>query len=101
MLSVACKPSHRRASLPGFYRCNAGATIDLLLTWPNGEHWAIAVKRGTTPNTERGFDSVCDDIKPVKKWLLYPGTEAYPLSDDIQAMPLHAAMRVLADRRGK
>ena len=61
---------------------NAGATIDLLLTWPNGEHWAIAVKRGTTPNTERGFDSVCDDLKPVKKWAIYTGTEAYPLHDD-------------------
>jgi hypothetical protein len=23
------------------YRSNAGAEIDLLLTWPNGEHWAI------------------------------------------------------------
>ena len=91
MLSVACKPSHRRAP-PDFYRSNAGATIDLLLTWPNGEHWAIAVKRG--------FYSACDGIKPVKKWLIYPGAEAYPLSEDIQAMPLHAAMRELAHRRG-
>lgn len=51
---------------------NAGATIDLLLTWPGGERWAIEVKRGTSPNTERGFDGVCDDIKQVKKWGIYP-----------------------------
>lgn len=85
---------------PSFYRSSAGAEIDLLLTWPNGEHWAIEVKRSTTPKVERGFHSACDDIKPVKKWVIYPGAEAYPLANDIQAMPLHTAMRALADRRG-
>ena len=75
--------------------------MDLPPTWPNGEHWAIKVKRSTTPKVERGFYSACDDIQPVKKWVIYPGTEAYPLRDDIQAMPLHVAMRALADRRGE
>lgn len=86
---------------PSFYRSSAGAEIDLLLSWPNGEHWAIEVKRSTTPKVERGFYSACDDIKPVRKWVIYPGTEAYPLRDDIQAMPLHVAMQALADRRGE
>ena len=58
---------------PVFYRGSAGAEIDLLLTWPNGEHWAIEVKRSTTPKVERGFHSACDDIKPVKKRVIYPG----------------------------
>jgi hypothetical protein len=44
--------------------CNGGAEIDLLLTWPNGEHWAIEIKRSTTPKVERGFYSACDDIRP-------------------------------------
>ena len=83
----------------GFYRSNAGAAVDLLLTWPKGEHWAIKVTRSTTPKVERGFHSACDDIKPVKKWVIYPGTEAYPLGGDIQVMPLHIAMQELADRR--
>ena len=34
---------------PSFYRSNAGAEIDLLLTWPNGKQWAIEIKRSTTP----------------------------------------------------
>ena len=85
---------------PSFYRSGAGAEIDLLLSWPSGEHWAIEVKRSTTPKVERGFHNACEDIKPVKKWVIYPGTEAYPLADDIEVMPLHAAMRELADRRG-
>ncbi len=85
---------------PSFYRSSDGAEIDLLLTWPNGEHWAIDVKRSTAPKIERGFHSACDDIKPVKKWVIYPGAEAYPLGDDIQVMPLDVAMRELTDRRG-
>ena len=85
---------------PSFYRSSAGAEIDLLLTWPSGEHWAIEVKRSTTPKVERGFYSACDDIKPIKKWVIYPGAEAYPLGDDIQVMPLDVAMQELAGRRG-
>lgn len=81
---------------PSFYRSNAGAEIDLLMTWPNGEHWAIEIKRSTTPKVERGFYSACDDIRPSRKWLVYPGTEGYPLGDDLQVMPLHAAMQALA-----
>ena len=83
---------------PSFYRSSAGAEIDLLLTWPGGEHWAIEVKRSTTPKVERGFHSACEDVKPVRKWVIYPGAEVYPLGGDIQVMPLDAAMRELADR---
>ena len=85
---------------PSFYRSSAGAEIDLLLSWPSGEHWAIEVKRSTTPKVERGFHSACEDIRPVKKRVIYPGAEAYPLGNDIEVLPLHAAMRELADRRG-
>lgn len=79
-----------------FYRSGAGAEIDLLLTWPNGTHWAIEVKRSTTPKVERGYHSACQDILPSKKWLIYPGTEAYPMGNDITCLPLDAAMRELS-----
>jgi hypothetical protein len=95
---LAVAPSDVTSS---FYRSSAGAEIDLLLTWPNGEHWAIEVKRSTTPKVERGFYSACDDIQPVKKWVIYPGAEAYPLHDGVEAMPLHMALKELADRRGR
>ena len=88
------------ATPSGLYRWNAGATVDFLLTWPSGEHWAIEVKRSTTPKVERGFHSACDNIKPVKKWVIYPGAEVYPLGGDIYAVPLDAVMQELADRRG-
>lgn len=83
-------------TIPSFYRSNAGAEIDLLITWPNGEHWAMEIKRSTTPKVARGFYSACDDIQPSRKWLIYPGPDAYPLIDDIQVMPLQVAMQALA-----
>ena len=95
---IAVAPADVTAS---FYRSSAGAEIDLILTWPSGEHWAIEVKRSTSPKVERGFFSACDDIKPTKKWVIYPGADAYPLNDDIQAMPLHTAMQTLADLGGR
>jgi len=82
-------------AMPSFYRSSAGAEIDLLLTWPDGAHWAIEIKRSTTPKVERGFYNACDDIGPVKKWVVYPGTDTYPLHDDIQVLPLHTAMQAL------
>jgi len=83
---------------PSFYRSSGGAEIDLLLTWPGGGHWAIEIKRSTAPKVERGFHSACEDIQPAKKWLIYPGTEAYPLHDGIEVMPLEEAMKTLARR---
>ena len=83
-------------AMPSFYRSSAGAEIDLLLTWPDGAHWAIEVKRSTTPKVERGFHHACDDIHPAKKWLVYPGVDAYPLHDRIEVLPLHTAMHRLA-----
>jgi uncharacterized protein len=85
---------------PSFYRTSAGAEIDLLLTWPNGEQWAIEVKRSTTPKLERGFYSACEDLKPVKKWLIYSGSEAYPLGNDVEVLPLEVAMQRLANQTG-
>ena len=82
-------------TVPSFYRSNAGAEIDLLLSWPNGEHWAIEIKRSTTPKVERGFYSACEDIRPSRKWLIYPGSECYPLGDGVEVMSLHSAMQTL------
>ena len=82
-------------AIPSFYRSNAGAEIDLLITWPNGEHWAIEIKRSTTPKVERGFCSACEEVRPSRKWLIYPGSEGYSLGDEIEVMPVHTAMQTL------
>lgn len=78
-----------------FYRSSGGAEIDLLLCWPNGELWAVEIKRSLTPKLERGFHAACADLKPARKLVIYPGEESYRLAEDIEAMsPLAASMLV-------
>lgn len=78
-----------------FYRSNGGAEIDLLMCWPNGELWAVEIKRSLTPKLERGFHAACADLKPARKLVIYPGEESYRLAEDIEAMnPLAALMLV-------
>ena len=81
-----------------FFRTSSGAEIDLLLHWPGGELWAIEVKRSLAPKVERGFHVACDDLKPQRKFVVYPGLESFPLGHDIQAVPLTALCRQLALR---
>ncbi len=72
-----------------------------MITWPDGQHWAIEIKRSTTPRVERGFYSACDEVLPSQKWLIYPGSESYSVGDAIEVMPLHTAMqRLAAGQRG-
>ena len=78
-----------------FYRTSGGAEIDLVLALPGGELWAVEIKRSLKPKVGRGFHAACDDIKPVRKFVVYPGSEAYPLAQDIQAIPLLELARLL------
>lgn len=71
-----------------FYRSNRGAEIDLLLSHPNGQLWAIEIKRSLSPKLERGFHSACADLKPARKFVVYPGSETYRMAEDIEVISL-------------
>lgn len=81
-----------------FYRTSAGAEIDLLLHWPDGSLWAIEIKRSLAPKLERGFHIACEDLKPQRKLVIYPGTENIPLAADIRALALAEACTELAGK---
>ena len=90
---LSCAP----ATVQGyFYRSSGGAEVDLLLAWPGGELWTIEVKRSLSPKVERGFHAACEDLRPARKLVVYPGSESFPLGNDVQAVPLHALCRELA-----
>ena len=78
-----------------FYRTNGGAEIDLLLNWPNGELWAIEIKRSINPKIERGFYSACADLNPTRKFVVYPGQEQYRLAEDIVVISLIEICKLL------
>lgn len=89
---TAAAPEGTKAN---FYRTAAGAEIDLLLTLPGGELWAIEIRRSLQPKLERGFHHACDDLSPAKRLLIYPGRERYPLADGVEVMPVVVAGHAL------
>ena len=93
LLSVA--PSATEAS---FYRAAGGAEIDLVLGLPGRGAWAIEVKRSLDPRPSRGFHSACEDVRPERKFVVYPGGERYRLAHDVVATPLAALSRDVAAR---
>jgi len=81
-----------------FYRTNAGAEIDLLLRWPDGECWAIEEKRSLSPKVERGFYVACDDLKPSRRLVVYPGKDSFALGPKTEAVSLAALCGQLAQK---
>lgn len=71
-----------------FYRTSVGAEIDLLLTLPNRQRWAVEIKRSSAPKVEKGFHSAVDDLQPKRKFVVYPGSERFSLKDKIEAIGL-------------
>ena len=83
-----------------FYRTSNGAEIDLLLRLPNGELWAIEVKRSSAPKMERGFHSACADLNPQQRFIVYAGTERFPLDDTTDAIGVAALAKALREFAG-
>lgn len=75
-----------------FYRTGGGAEIDLIISQPDNSLWAIEIKRSLAPKLERGFHVACDDLSPVRKFVIYPGLERYRLASDIEAISLPELM---------
>jgi hypothetical protein len=56
---------------------------------------AIDIKRSTTPTVSKGFDLACDDLGVSQRFVVYPGTERFPMRHGAQAMGLLELMQVL------
>lgn len=88
-------PAH--ASL-GYYRTVGGAEVDLVIELGAGEIWAVEIKRSTAPRVSRGFHSACEDLRPDRKLVVYPGRERFSLGRGIEAVPL-SEVRTASIRR--
>lgn len=75
-------------SAASFYRSSGGAEFDLVLALPGSKPWAIGIKRSLDPKPTKGFYSACKDVKPQACFVVYPGTERYAISKDVEATSL-------------
>jgi len=72
-----------------FFRSAAGAEIDLLLERPGERRpWAIEIKRGLAPKVDRGFHAACTIVEPLRRCVVYSGSERFPLGEGVEAFPL-------------
>ncbi len=79
-----------------FYRTAAGAEIDLVLALPDGDLWAMEIKRTTAPKVTRGFHTAAEDLGVAQRILVYAGRHTLPGPNDLQVMPLAAALTKLS-----
>lgn len=90
---LAAAPDRTKAS---FYRTSAGSEIDLVLELPQGQRWAIEIKRGLTPKTAKGFHHAREDIEPDRTFIVYSGKERYPKAEGIEVIGLRELATDLA-----
>jgi len=92
---LACAPARTEAY---FYRTNAGAEVDLVLKFRNGETWAVEIKRGLSPVLKPGFFSAVEDVAPDNAFVVYGGEETYRLKPGIEAIGLKPLQELLLAR---
>ena len=80
---LAAAPERTTAS---FYRTSAGAEVDLALQLPNGELWAIEIKRGRAPKLDRGFHNARADLRPAHAFVVHSGDERFPVTEGVEAI---------------
>ena len=69
-----------------FYRTQAGAEIDLVIEHDYRTVWAIEIKRSLSPKVSRGFHLACEDVKPVRRFLVHAGDNRFPVSQNLEAI---------------
>ena len=70
-----------------FYRTQRGTELDLLLL-RDGKRWGFEFKCVDKPRTSKSMHIAIRDLGLEHLWVIYPGTQSYPLTDSITALPL-------------
>jgi len=81
-----------------FYRTSNGAEVDLVLTFRNQQTWVIEIKRSSAPTLSRGFYQAATDLRAVRKLLVAPVAQTYPLKEGIQVVDVMTAIRWVTEQ---
>lgn len=78
-----------------YYRTSAQAEVDLVLEGPRQEVWAIEIKRSIAPDVRKGFHLASQDVHATKRFVIYPGSERFPLAREIEALSIVQFLQLL------
>ena len=76
-----------------FYATRRGAELDLMLL-RKGRRWGFEFKCTDAPRTTKSMHVVIEDLGLAHLWVLYPGSQEYPLTDAISALPLKQVFNI-------
>jgi len=80
-----------------YYRTTTQTEIDLVLEGPGNRVWAVEIKRSAAPSLSKGFHDACEDIGATQKFVIYSGTERFPMSERTEAIGLIEFLKLIAD----
>jgi predicted AAA+ superfamily ATPase len=70
-----------------FYRTSSGTEMDFIIS--SGQNvYAVECKASLNPRLSKGIHSAIDDIRPKHTFAVIPGTESWPLSENIDVVSL-------------
>lgn len=90
---MAMKPASYDAY---FYRTQsaAAAEIDLVLTRGLQVDIAVEIKYSLSPKLTKSCVCAMNEVRPRKSWVVYPGSESYPLREDVWTLPVGQIGRI-------
>lgn len=78
-----------------FYRTSNGAEVDLVLTFRNQQTWTIEIKRSSAPSVSKGFYQAATDLVAVRKLLVAPVEQPYPMKEGVEVVNVMTAIRLV------
>ncbi len=86
-LEIVCQQPFLQGQTVYFYQTHAGAELDLF--WQSeGKNWGVEFKYQDAPKMTKSIYNVIQDLALEHLWIVYPGSEAYQLSDKVSVVPV-------------
>jgi len=70
-----------------FWATHSGAELDLLFN-KNGKRYGVEYKFNEAPKASKSMRVAINDLSLAHLWIVYPGKEAYPVTEKISVVPL-------------
>ena len=71
-----------------YYRTTTQTEIDLVLEGPDNQRWAVEIKKSAAPALTKGFHTASEDIEATHKFVVYSGSERFPMTGNTEAIGL-------------
>ena len=77
-----------------YWGTHAGAELDLVL-FRRGRRFGVEFKTSEAPEMTKSLHIALEDLKLERAWIVYPGTEVYPVHERVEAISLNGLLKKL------